>query len=109
MLVGANAPGMAATYDYYPEGGRAWKQVNGVTMLYLELDGIELGGLRFRLHPEGTHHPRLGHQRCGGSHPQPNRRPDPPAAQPPGQRHLAETTILARWLAKAACNVDSLH
>ncbi|WP_298332918.1 RHS repeat-associated core domain-containing protein [Asticcacaulis sp.] len=43
MLVGANAPGMAATYGYYPEGGRAWKQVNGVTTLYLELDGIEWG------------------------------------------------------------------
>ncbi|MFV3126490.1 RHS repeat-associated core domain-containing protein [Niveispirillum sp. KHB5.9] len=43
MLVGANAPGMAVTYGYYPEGGRAWKQVNNVTTLYLELDGIEWG------------------------------------------------------------------
>lgn len=43
MLVGANAPGMAASYGYYPEGGRAWKQVNGVTTLYLELDGVEWG------------------------------------------------------------------
>ncbi|MFV3132066.1 RHS repeat-associated core domain-containing protein, partial [Niveispirillum sp. KHB5.9] len=43
MLTGANAPGMAATYGYYPEGGRAWKQVNNVTTLYLELDGVEWG------------------------------------------------------------------
>ncbi|MFV3126483.1 RHS repeat-associated core domain-containing protein [Niveispirillum sp. KHB5.9] len=43
MLTGANAPGMAVSYGYYPEGGRAWKQVNGVTTLYLELDGIEWG------------------------------------------------------------------
>ncbi|MFV3126488.1 RHS repeat-associated core domain-containing protein [Niveispirillum sp. KHB5.9] len=43
MLTGANAPGMATTYGYYPEGGRAWKQVNGVTTLYLELDGVEWG------------------------------------------------------------------
>ncbi|WP_101749362.1 RHS repeat-associated core domain-containing protein [Niveispirillum lacus] len=50
MLVGANAPGMAATYGYYPEGGRAWKQVNGVTTLYLELDGIEWGTYE----PNGT-------------------------------------------------------
>ena len=50
MLVGANAPGMAATYGYYPEGGRAWKQVNGVTTLYLELDGIEWGSYE----PNGT-------------------------------------------------------
>ncbi|WP_133065431.1 RHS repeat-associated core domain-containing protein [Niveispirillum lacus] len=50
MLVGANAPGTAATYGYYPEGGRAWKQVNGVTTLYLELDGIEWGTYE----PNGT-------------------------------------------------------
>ena len=43
MLAGSNAPGMAASYGYYPEGGRAWKQVNNVTTLYLELDGIEWG------------------------------------------------------------------
>lgn len=50
MLVGANAPGMATTYGYYPEDGRAWKQVNGVTTLYLELDGIEWGSYE----PNGT-------------------------------------------------------
>ncbi|HYC03500.1 MAG TPA: RHS repeat-associated core domain-containing protein [Azospirillaceae bacterium] len=44
-LVGAQAPGVAAAYGYYPEAGRAWKQVNGVTSLYLEVDGLELAQL----------------------------------------------------------------
>ncbi len=38
------------TCRHYPEGGRAWKQVNGVTTLYLELDGIEWGSYE----PAGT-------------------------------------------------------
>ncbi|HYC03499.1 MAG TPA: RHS repeat-associated core domain-containing protein [Azospirillaceae bacterium] len=44
-LVGAQAPGVTAAYGYYPEAGRAWKQVNGVTSLYLEVDGLELAQL----------------------------------------------------------------
>ncbi|MFM2045244.1 MAG: hypothetical protein RLY86_3820 [Pseudomonadota bacterium] len=43
MLVGASAPGVTASYGWYPEGGRAWKQVNGATTLYLEVDGVEWG------------------------------------------------------------------
>ena len=34
-------PGVAAAYGHYPEGGRAWKQVNGVTSPYLEVGGLE--------------------------------------------------------------------
>jgi RHS repeat-associated protein len=43
MLTAATLPGMQATYGTWPEGGRAWKQVNGTTTLYLEIDGVEWG------------------------------------------------------------------
>jgi RHS repeat-associated protein len=43
MLTAATLPGMQASYGTWPEGGRAWKQVNGTTTLYLEIDGVEWG------------------------------------------------------------------
>jgi RHS repeat-associated protein len=43
MLVSATLPGVQASYGTWPEGGRAWKQVNGTTTLYLEIDGVEWG------------------------------------------------------------------
>ena len=87
MLVGANAPGMAATYGYYPEGGRAWKQCERCHNAVSGTGRDRVGSLRTQRQSQGTHHPRLGQWRCRGGHPQPHRRPDPPAAQPAGQRH----------------------
>jgi RHS repeat-associated protein len=43
MLTAATLPGVQASYGYWPEGGRAWKSVNGTTTLYLEIDGVEWG------------------------------------------------------------------
>jgi RHS repeat-associated protein len=43
MLVSATLPGVQASYGTWPEGGRAWKSVNGTTTLYLEIDGVEWG------------------------------------------------------------------
>jgi RHS repeat-associated protein len=43
MLTAATLPGVQASYGTWPEGGRAWKTVNGTTTLYLEIDGVEWG------------------------------------------------------------------